>query len=212
MFDSHHHDCAARARRHHRDAGHRPPMWIREMFDPFRQARASVRRGDVRPLILAALQQQPMHGYQVIQELESQSGGRWRPSAGSVYPTLQQLEDEGLVHSEEVGGRRTYALTDEGRAAVAAAPAARAPWTESPDLREEIDVRRLAMQLVGSVMQVNKVGSPRAKGQARDILVDARRQMYRLLAEDIDEGTGGSSKPEAGPSDTEGAAPGGDTQ
>src|SRR5437762_625640 len=120
MFDSHPGFHAEHARRHHRDPRRdpRPPVWLREMLDPLRQARASVRRGDVRPLILAALKGQPMHGYQVIQELEAQSGGRWRPSAGSVYPTLQQLEDEGLVRSEEVDGRRTYSLTDAGRAAV----------------------------------------------------------------------------------------------
>src|SRR5262245_50022324 len=74
-----------------------------------------VRRGEVRTHILAALRDKPMHGYEVIQELEAQSEGRWRPSAGSVYPTLQQLADEGLVTSEEVDGRRTYTLTDAGR-------------------------------------------------------------------------------------------------
>ena len=74
----------------------------------------AVRRGEVRPLILAALASRPMHGYEVIQELEAQSGGRWRPSAGSVYPTLQQLADEGLVTGEDVDGRRTYTLTDDG--------------------------------------------------------------------------------------------------
>ena len=184
------------------------------MLDPLREARASVRRGDVRPLILAALERQPMHGYQVIQELEAQSGGRWRPSAGSVYPTLQQLEDEGLVRSEDVDGRRTYSLTDAGRAAVEATPAPRSPWGEPANARDEIDVRRLAMQLVGSVMQVNKVGSSRAKRQARDILVDARRQMYRLLAEDVDEAENAGSPGTEGsqPHSDEGTAPGGSAE
>ena len=86
-----------------------------------------VRRGEIRPLILAVLATKPMHGYEVITELEAQSGGRWRPSAGSVYPTLQQLSDEGLVTSEEIDGRRVYALTDEGKAAAAAAPAPPGP-------------------------------------------------------------------------------------
>ena len=81
------------------------------------RARAMIRRGEIRPLILATLAARPMHGYEVIQELEAQSGGRWRPSAGSVYPTLQQLTDEGLLTSEEVDGRRVYSLTDEGKAA-----------------------------------------------------------------------------------------------
>jgi DNA-binding PadR family transcriptional regulator len=178
--------------------GPRPPMWLRDVFDPFRAGRPSVRRGDVRPLILAALEQKPMHGYQVIQELEALSGGRWRPSAGSVYPTLQQLEDEGLVRSEEIDGRRTYSLTDEGRAAVAAAPDTRGRWDEAAGGRDATDVRGLAMQLVGAVMQVNKMGSPRARREASDILIDARRQMYRLLAED-GEPTTGDTAPDGRP-------------
>jgi DNA-binding PadR family transcriptional regulator len=125
-----------------------------------------------------------MHGYQVIQELEARSGGRWRPSAGSVYPTLQQLEDEGLVRSEDVEGRRTYALTDAGRRTIAASPPPRHPRMDADAGREAIDVRGLAIQLIGAVIQVNKVGSPRARREARDILVDARRRIYRLLAED----------------------------
>src|SRR6266545_4599176 len=159
---------------------------LRELFEPLRFGRAMVRRG-VRPAILAVLVDRPMHGYQVIQELEELSGGRWRPSAGSVYPTLQQLEDEGLVRSDEIEGRRTYSLTDEGRAAVAEAPAGPPPWVDDDQRREAIDVRRLALQLVGAVMQVSKMGSPRAKRVARDILIDARRQMYRLLADDVDD-------------------------
>jgi DNA-binding PadR family transcriptional regulator len=166
-------------------------MWLRDVFDPFRGGHQSVRRGDIRQLILAALQEKPMHGYQVIQELETLSGGRWRPSAGSVYPTLQQLEDEGLVRSEDVDGRRTYSLTDEGRALVAATPAGRAPWAHADGVEEAINVRRLALQLVGAVMQVSKMGSPRMQREARDILVDARRKIYRLLAEDEDDATGG---------------------
>ena len=143
-----------------------------------------VRRGEVRPLILTLLQQKPMHGYEVIQELEAQSGGRWRPSAGSVYPTLQLLADEGLVTSEEVDGRRTYTLTDAGRAA-ASASGLRSPWTqEEEDEDREPDIRRLAVQLAAAVIQVQKMGSPRARREATGILTDARRQMYRLLADD----------------------------
>lgn len=189
MFDTNH-QPGARPRRHQHetDRGPRAQMWLRDVFDPFRSGRPSVRRGDVRPLILAVLQREPMHGYQVIQELEAQSGGRWRPSAGSVYPTLQQLEDEGLVRSEDVDGRRTYSLTGEGKVAVAAAPPTRSPWGDADARRESIDIRQLALQLVGAVMQVSRAGSPKAKQQARDVLVDARRQMYRLLAEDAGEG------------------------
>lgn len=121
-----------------------------------------------------------MHGYQVMQELGERSGGRWRPSAGSVYPTLQQLEDEGLVTVEDRDGRRTFALTDAGRTAAEAIPADR-PWTrgESGD-----DLRGLARELGIAAVQVNRVGTPAAQAAARTILTDARRNLYRLLAED----------------------------
>jgi DNA-binding PadR family transcriptional regulator len=160
-----------------------PPFSLRGLFGQGRPG-ALIRRGEIRPLILEVLQRKPMHGYEVIQELESLSGGRWRPSAGSVYPTLQQLADEGLVTSEELDGRRTYTLTDEGKAAVAAAPH-RSPWTVGDgDADREPDIRHLVMQLLEAVMQVQKMGSPAARRESRRILADARRQVYRLLADD----------------------------
>ncbi len=183
-FERHHHRDPLRGMRG--DPRHGPaglPFALRDFFGRGRPGPA-VRRGEIRPLILAVLLQKPMHGYEVIQELEAQSGGRWRPSAGSVYPTLQQLADEGLVTSEEVDGRRTYTLTDAGRTA-AAASTDRSPWTEAEDDREP-DIRQLAMQLMGAVMQVQRMGSPRAAREARRILAEARRQVYRLLADDED--------------------------
>ena len=81
------------------------------------RGRHRVRRGDVRSAILALLDDRPMHGYEMITELEERTGGRWRPSAGSIYPTLQLLEDEGLVTAEEVEGRKVYSLTDAGKKA-----------------------------------------------------------------------------------------------
>ena len=105
-----------------------------------------------------------MHGYEIIQELEAQSGGRWRPSAGSVYPTLQQLADEGFVTSDDVDGRRTYTLTEEGLAAADANPASDR-WTDRT-AGDEPELRTVGLQLIGAVMQVQRVGSSRAK--ARD--------------------------------------------
>jgi DNA-binding PadR family transcriptional regulator len=167
-------------------AGHHQPLSFRDIFGQGRRGPA-VRRGEIRPLILAVLRQKPMHGYEVISELEQQSGGRWRPSAGSVYPTLQQLADEGLVTSTEVDGRRTYTLTDEGQKAAAADTGARSPWTESEaDDEGQPDVMRLLAQLAGAVVQVGKIGSPRARSEATRVLTDARKQMYRLLSEDED--------------------------
>jgi DNA-binding PadR family transcriptional regulator len=176
-----HHPRAA-GRRHHRDPRHGPgniPFPFSEILGRGRSGRQAIRRGEIRPLILALLTRKPMHGYEVIQELEAQSGGRWRPSAGSIYPTLQLLADEGLVTSEEVDGRRTYTLTDTGRAAAAAAPV-RPRWDDDPVSEQEADLR----QLVGAVMEVQRVGSPRARREAHRILADVRRQLYRLLADD----------------------------
>lgn len=172
-------------RRHHRDPRHgpgNPPFLLRELLGRGRPGRQTVPRGEIRPLILATLARRPMHGYEVIQELEAQSGGRWRPSAGSVYPTLQQLADEGLVTSEEVDGRRTYTLSDEGRTA-ASASTGHTSWDDAEGDGGQ-DARRLAMQLVQAAMQVQRVGSPHARREAIQILSDARRRLYRLLADD----------------------------
>ena len=170
--------------RSHRRAG--PENGLRlmhEIFGPLREGYAAVRRGKVRPLILAVLHERPMHGYQVMQELEERTGGRWRPSAGTIYPTLQQLEDEGLVRIEESEGRKVYQLTDEGRAEAEASPLTRHPWF---DQRADgsMDLRRLAVQLIGATVQVQRVGSAEAQRQARDILVESRRRLYRVLADD----------------------------
>jgi DNA-binding PadR family transcriptional regulator len=121
-----------------------------------------------------------MHGYQVIGELESRTQGRWRPSAGSVYPTLQLLEDEGLLASEEIEGRRTYSLTDAGRQAaepfqglLEADASAGAP-----------DLRHTASSVIAAARQVERIGSVEDARAAHEILVDARRRLYRLLAEE----------------------------
>ena len=139
-----------------------------------------MRRGIVRDAILGLLAEQPMHGYQVMQELSERTGGRWHPSAGSIYPTLQQLEDEGLVTAEDRDGRKTFSLTDSGRAAAMALPADR-PWSrhEGGD-----DLRGLARELGIAAVQVSRVGSPAATAEARKVLTDARRSLYRLLADD----------------------------
>jgi DNA-binding PadR family transcriptional regulator len=134
------------------------------------------RRGNVRSAILALLLERPMHGYEMISELETRTGGAWRPSPGSVYPTLQLLEDEGLITVSAEGGRKSYTLTDAGRQAAEANPAPRFDTAE-PDAD---DFRRF----VAAVMQVEKVGSPAARAETHRILAEARKEIYRLLAED----------------------------
>ena len=100
-----------------------PPPWVAGLFglkqgEQHRGPRA--RRGDVRAAILDVLQGEPLNGYQVISAISERTGGAWKPSPGSVYPTISQLEDEGLVEADDERGRRTLRLTDAGREYVAA--------------------------------------------------------------------------------------------
>jgi DNA-binding PadR family transcriptional regulator len=144
-----------------------------------------VPRGDVRAAILVLLAEKPSHGYQIIQELERRSEGAWRASPGSVYPTLQQLEDEGLVKAVEAdGGRRVFELTDTGREEAKRLAAGPAPWDEAAgavggDYR---DLRDQAFQLLAATRQVSRTGDPAPLAQAKAILREARRKIYLLLA------------------------------
>ena len=144
------------------------------------------RRGDVRAAIIALLAERPMHGYQVIQELESRTGGAWRVSPGSVYPTLQMLEEEGLIVGEEIEGKRVYSLTDSGRAQV---ESGRAPWDEVAGEADETlhNLRDAGLKLGAAAMQVAHTGSKEQVDRAIGILNEARRQLYAILAEDSKE-------------------------
>jgi DNA-binding PadR family transcriptional regulator len=142
-----------------------------------------MRRGDVRGAILALLTERPMHGYEMMQELESRSGGAWRPSAGSIYPTLQQLEDEGLVRSEEVGDRRRYTLTDAGREE-AGRREGPPPWEASGAAGGGGELREAAFRVAAAVMQAASTGTDEQVAQVREILVDARQRIYSVLGEE----------------------------
>jgi DNA-binding PadR family transcriptional regulator len=150
------------------------------------------RRGDVRAGALALLAEQPMNGYQIIQEIAERSGGVWRPSPGSIYPALQQLEDEGLITAEAgEGGRRAYQLTEDGRTYAAAHPEElRAPWdvVTGPAGGAAIEMRRLIGQVAMAAFQVVSVGTEAQAGQARQLLTETRKALYRILAADDDGG------------------------
>ena len=150
-----------------------------------------VKRGDVRAAALALLAEGPRNGYQIIQEISERSGGVWQPSPGSVYPALQQLEDEGLIQAETPeGGRRRYALTGEGREYVEAHPdEVRAPWDVVANTvgTDAIELRHLIGQVAMAAVQVTQAGSDAQVAQARQILADTRRKLYRILAADDDE-------------------------
>jgi DNA-binding PadR family transcriptional regulator len=144
-------------------------------------------RGDIRAAILALLAEEPMHGYQVIKELGARSGGVWKPSPGSVYPTLQHLEEEGVVAGRDQDGKRVFELTDAGRAEVAARAAGRpAPWDEvGAEVDSElVDLRDLARQVAVAVRQVAHAGTAAQVDAASRVLTDARRAMYRILADE----------------------------
>lgn len=142
-------------------------------------------RGDVRAAVLALLAEKPMHGYQIIHEIEERSNGAWKPSPGSVYPTLQLLADEGVIAVEEANGRKTYALTDEGRALADAAAESSAPW-EAPSARDggrATALPKAGIGLAQAAAQVGRSGSPEQVEQAVAILEEARRQLYSILAQ-----------------------------
>ena len=148
-----------------------------------------VRRGDVRAAILDLLAEgQPWNGYQIIQEIGARTQGVWRPSAGSVYPALQQLEDEALVRAEAgEDRRRMYTLTEEGRAYVEEhADELKASWdavTGSVN-DAEVQLRHTIHQVMVAVSQVAQAGSAAQVQQAGKILADTRRALYRILAAD----------------------------
>ena len=125
-----------------------------------------------------------MHGYQIIQELGERSGGVWRPSPGSIYPTLQQLEDEGLVRGSESDGRRVFELTDDGRAEVERRKDEPRPWEMSAEAAPFAWIRDEGFGVAHAVMQVARTGTPEQIARAREILGETRRALYRLLAED----------------------------
>jgi DNA-binding PadR family transcriptional regulator len=150
-----------------------------------------VRRGDVRAAILDLLAEgQAWNGYQIIQEIGARTQGVWRPSAGSVYPALQQLEDEGLIRAEAgEDRRRNYTLTDEGRAYVEAhADELRASWDAVTGSIDDaaVQMHNLARQVVMATVQVAQAGSSAQVQQASKILADTRKALYRILAADDD--------------------------
>ena len=142
------------------------------------------RRGDVRAALLLLLSEQAQNGYQLIQEIERRTEGVWKPSPGSVYPALQQLEDEGLVHAIEVEGKRAYELTPDGREYVDANREELGnPFEAATGGMDEgvMDLRGLMFQVGAAAMQVAAAGHT---DEARKILADTRRALYRVLAED----------------------------
>jgi DNA-binding PadR family transcriptional regulator len=143
------------------------------------------RKGDVRSAILSLLGEGPTNGYGLIKAIHAKSDGAWRPSPGSVYPTLQQLVDEALIAPTSQGPRAEYDLTDEGRAHVAEhADEIAAAWTQSRNpWKEQGDLLTAARKLAGVVRQVASEGTTEQRASASAKLDDLRRELYRMLGE-----------------------------
>jgi DNA-binding PadR family transcriptional regulator len=184
-----------------------PPPWVQGLINLAQSggpgefgSRGSrgpkVRRGDVRAAILDVLAVEPMNGYQIIQQIAERSGGAWKPSPGSVYPTVQQLEDEGLVEGSEGAGRRLLQLSEEGRRYVEEHPDELARTWHAFDAPDEVegpgDLKPVIGQVMGAVWQVVVSGTKQQQAEAAEILADTRRKLYGLLAEG-DEGTDGEA-------------------
>lgn len=144
-----------------------------------------VGRGEVRSAVLALLAEQPMHGYQIIHEIEERSGGSWKPSAGSVYPTLQLLADEGIISSTESNGRKIYSLTEAGREEVAGADAS-AIWgaEDTTSGGGFAALPKAGVELAQAAAQVGRTGSSKQVEEAVAVLTEARKRLYAILAQD----------------------------
>ena len=169
-------------RRHHRGRGRGHHSSMRSSGRSRHGGRAS--RGDVRTAVLLLLEEQPMHGYQLMQSIAERTDGRWTPSPGAVYPTINLLEDEGLVTVTADAGRRLVALTDAGREQLDenrdawGDPFAGLEGEDGPDLR------RLVYGLIEATRQVGRTGTDAQREAAGKILTDARRNLYLVLAGD----------------------------
>jgi DNA-binding PadR family transcriptional regulator len=149
-------------------------------------SRQRARRGAVPLAIFTLLEERSMHGYEIISELDARSGGRWRPSPGSIYPALEKLEGRGLIVSAEVDGKRQFSLTDRGREVLADLRAAEpddgaAPWEQS-GTGGRSELRRLTAELAGQIRQIARFGTPDQRDEATTLLQETVRRLYEILA------------------------------
>jgi DNA-binding PadR family transcriptional regulator len=147
------------------------------------------RRGDIRTAALLLLAEEPRNGYAIMQEIEQRSNGVWRPSPGSVYPALAQLEDEALIRSDESEGRKQFVITDAGREQVAARPqGAPAPWDTLADgVSNEVQELFGLMRQVGMAgLQLVQTATEKQLSEAKQVLTETRRAIYKILADGDD--------------------------
>lgn len=157
-------------RGHHFDRG-----WADERRTP---------RGDIKYILLTLLAEQPCHGYQLIKELEARQGGFYRPSPGSVYPTLQMLEEGGYLTSEQVEGKRVYTITDSGRELLAERDSSVELTDRAEKPQQLLELKEAVMELSAAVMQVARSGNLDRINRVRESLNRVKREIYTILAEE----------------------------
>lgn len=147
----------------------------------FRGFYGQAKRGDMTPIILNTLAEKPMHGYEIIRELEKKSHGFWRPSPGSVYPTLQLLEEQDLVTSNEVSGKKIYELTDLGRSEASKVKTDGWPWhSDHQDFGAKLELRSTFMELAGTFRSIVKAGDKDKRAEALSVIKDATIKLRSL--------------------------------
>ncbi len=144
-----------------------------------------MRRGGTQAAILTLLAEEPMHGYQIIQELATRSGGAWTPGAGSVYPALEQMEAHGLITGEQQDARRVYSITDKGRELAQRSHGhANAPWDEAAEASgPRVALRQSVFALLHAAQQVGRTGTDEQVAKATELVDQTRKQVYLILAE-----------------------------
>ncbi|ROS52742.1 PadR family transcriptional regulator [Frigoribacterium sp. PhB24] len=155
-------------------------------FGPGRGGRGRARRGDVRLAILSLLSDAPSNGYGLIKAIAERTDGTWKPSPGSVYPTLQQLVDEELISSDEAATKSVFTLTETGRAYVAEhADEIEKAWAATADDASDTDreFQTSLMKLMGVVKQFHHDGSEAQRAAATAKLDETRRALYAILAD-----------------------------
>jgi DNA-binding PadR family transcriptional regulator len=166
---------------------------------PFGGGRGRRRRGDVRVALLMLIAEEPRNGYQLMQTIEERSGGRWRPSPGSVYPTLAQLEDEGLIRAVDHEGTKLFEITDQGRERLAESKVEPAPWEQEDEggwgsqSGSFSEIGTQMFQIAKAAWQVAQEGDERQVQKASQTLAEARRALYGILAEALDDQEAGDT-------------------
>lgn len=178
MFTHHHHGFFASR---HEEMGSRGRSRKQRFSRDWGERRT--RRGDIKYILLTLLAEQPQHGYELIKQLEARYGGFYRPSPGSVYPTLQLLEEGGYLTSEQIEGKRVYTITDSGRQLLAD----RDPidLIDREDKSQQLmELKEAIADLGTAVMLVARSSNLERMSRVREMLNKVKREIYAILAEE----------------------------